>query len=323
MENKNKVYNSIDLVKFIMALCVVTIHTGYVKSIEMDFVRELLIALLMSAVPFFFMCSSYFIVQRPVGGVNKYIKKIARYYCVWSFIITIYELAIGNMGVNDIGSVIYRIIFRGYNHLWYMWGLICVMPVVMFLVRKGVKPWMFVFIAIASYVFNKAYTHYGSMDNPGWFWLWSTIVYQNKLLNITGLCLSLTYLSFGCFYALKKDWEMKPLLSYVLILVGIFMMHFEPRHPDVAFGVPVIAFGLFPLICNWQLTNDRISFSWLRSMSSLIYFIHGIIISIIVAILGKMCFSTWVAIIACCIMVSACILWLKGRRGFGWLKMVI
>lgn len=57
-------YNSIDLVKFVMALCVVTIHTSYFDTIEYNVVREPLIALIRSAVPFFFMCSSYFIVKK-------------------------------------------------------------------------------------------------------------------------------------------------------------------------------------------------------------------------------------------------------------------
>jgi len=325
---KNLDLSSIDLMKFIMALCVVTIHTNYFYTIDSDIVREPLIALLMSAVPFFFMCSSYFVVKRVIqiiGGVKTvsgYIRKILRLYLVWSVITLIYLLIFENMQITNIGSSLYSIVFRGYIHLWYMWGLILIMPIVCLLACNGMKPWIFVGLAMVAYVFNKAYTHYGSMDNPGWLWSWSTVIYQGKWINITGICIALTYLSLGCFYALT-ELKMKVWMSVSFILLGMFMMHFEQRHPDVALGVPVIAVGLFPLIRDWQIINSKVSFRWLRNMSSVIYFIHGIIISIVVSVLGDMCFITWIAVIAMCIVVSAFLIWLRNRKGFVWLKVIM
>lgn len=51
-----KNYNSIDLMKFVMALCVVTIHTFFVENMEPSIIRDFLHSLICSAVPFFFMC---------------------------------------------------------------------------------------------------------------------------------------------------------------------------------------------------------------------------------------------------------------------------
>ena len=55
-----KNYNSIDLIKFIMALCVVTIHTYIVDSMKPSQLQDTLYSLIRSAVPFFFITSGVF-----------------------------------------------------------------------------------------------------------------------------------------------------------------------------------------------------------------------------------------------------------------------
>lgn len=229
---------------------------------------------------------------------------------------------IGDVQVNNIGAVLYRILFHGYVHLWYMWGLILVVPFIYWLIVKNIKPCIFIGIAVAAYVFNRVYTHYGSMENPGWMWQWSVVLYQGKWVGVTNICLALTYLSLGSFYALT-EFRMKKCYSVCLILIGMFMMHFEQRHSDVAFGVPVIAFGLFPLIRDWKIRTGNISFHWLRNMSSMIYVIHGIIISVIVAILGKMCFITWLSVLFVCMIVSGVLIELRDKKGFRWLNAIM
>ena len=57
-------YNSIDLMKFVMALCVVTIHTYIVDGMNPSFLRDILHSLIRNAVPFFFIPSSFFIMKR-------------------------------------------------------------------------------------------------------------------------------------------------------------------------------------------------------------------------------------------------------------------
>ena len=54
-----KNYNSIDLMKFVMALCVVTIHTYIVDGMNPSFLRDILHSLIRNAVPFFFITSSF------------------------------------------------------------------------------------------------------------------------------------------------------------------------------------------------------------------------------------------------------------------------
>ena len=79
MMGKN--YNSIDLMKFIMALCVVTIHTYIVDSMKSSILQDFLYSFIRSAVPFFFITSAYFVMQRNEnGGILKYWKRIFQLY---------------------------------------------------------------------------------------------------------------------------------------------------------------------------------------------------------------------------------------------------
>lgn len=165
--------------------------------------------------------------------------------------------------------------------------------------------------------FNRAYTHYGSMENPNKIWLWSAYLYKGKYFGITNFCLAITYLSIGSFFSMYKYRQYK-VISVALIILGSIMMHFE-THKDVALGVPVIAFGLFPLIKEWQLNLSRVSFKWLRKMSTLIYFVHIIIITSIDQVYPGMDVIKWGVIIASCIFVSALLLALRKMKYMSWI----
>ena len=175
----------------------------------------------------------------------------------------------------------------------------------------------FLVIAVLAYFFNRAYTHYGSMENPNKIWLWSAYLYKGKYFGMTNLCLAITYLSIGSFFSMYKFRQYK-VISVALIILGSIMMHFE-THKDVALGVPVIAFGLFPLIKDWHLDFSRISFKWLRKESTLIYFIHIIIITCIDNVYPGMDTIKWIVIISSCIIVSALFIALSKKKHISWM----
>lgn len=318
-ESMNNNYNSIDLIKFIMALCVVTIHTYIVDSMKPSLLQDTLYSLIRSAVPFFFITSAYFVMQRNEnGGILKYWKRIFQLYLSWSVINFISVSLINrNLCVENVQTCIYQILFNGYSVLWYLWGILIALPLLIKLRDGGAKPLYFLVIAVMAYLFNRAYTHYGSMENPNKIWLWSAYLYKGKYFGITNLCLAITYLSIGSFFSMYKYRQYK-VISVALIILGSIMMHFE-THKDVALGVPVIAFGLFPLIKEWQLNLSRVSFKWLRKMSTLIYFVHIIIITSIDLVYPGMDVIKWGVIIASCIFVSALLLALRKMKYMSWI----
>lgn len=318
-ESMNNNYNSIDLIKFIMALCVVTIHTYIVDSMKSSILQDFLYSFIRSAVPFFFITSAYFVMQRNEnGGILKYWKRIFQLYLSWSVINFISVSVINrNLCVENVQTCIYQILFNGYSVLWYLWGILIALPLLIKLRDGGAKPLYFLVIAVMAYLFNRAYTHYGSMENPNKIWLWSAYLYKGKYFGITNLCLAITYLSIGSFFSMYKYRQYK-VISVALIILGSIMMHFE-THKDVALGVPVIAFGLFPLIKEWQLNLSRVSFKWLRKMSTLIYFVHIIIITSIDLVYPGMDVIKWGVIIASCIFVSALLLALRKMKYMSWI----
>lgn len=155
------------------------------------------------------------------------------------------------------------------------------------------------------------------MENPGTIWSWAVYLYKGNYFGITNLCLAITYLSIGSFFSMYK-YRQYTVISVALIILGSIMMHFE-THKDVALGVPVIAFGLFPLIKEWQLNLSIVSFKWLRKMSTLIYFVHIIIITSIDLVYPGMDVIKWGVIIASCIFVSALLLALRKMKYMSWI----
>lgn len=312
-------YKSIDLMKFVMALCVVTIHTYIVDSMEPSIFQDILYSIIRSAVPFFFITSAFFVMQRKEkDGIIKYWKRIFQLYLSWSVINFISVSLINrNLCVENVQTCIYQILFNGYSVLWYLWGILIALPLLIKLRDVGAKPLYFLVIAVLAYLFNRAYTHYGSMENPNKIWLWSAYLYKGKYFGITNLCLAITYLSIGSFFSMYKFRQYK-VISVALIILGSIMMHFE-THKDVALGVPVIAFGLFPLIKDWHLDFSRISFKWLRKESTLIYFIHIIIITCIDKVYPGMDIIKWIVIISSCIIVSALFIALSKKKNMSWI----
>ena len=130
MEKKS--YHSIDLMKFIMSLCVVTIHTYVMDTLEPSWGTDLLHALVRSAVPFFFMTSAYFVVGNWSASREKqYGKRILWLYIVWSLInYCSCNMLQGSLSWESLSQTCYSFVFNGYSVLWYLWGLLLAMPIV-------------------------------------------------------------------------------------------------------------------------------------------------------------------------------------------------
>lgn len=318
-----KNYNSIDLMKFVMAICVVTIHTFFIDRMEPSLIRDFLHSLVCSAVPFFFITSAYFVMQRENDAdMWRYWKRIFQLYLVWCVINYVGFRMVGNdFSKENLLSALYDILANGYNVLWYMWGVLVVLP----LLRKiqcvwGANSIIFLVIAACAYLFNRVYTHYGSMENPGMLWAWAVFLFQGKYFGLTNFCLAMTYLSIGTFF-MQSKYRPKSIICWLLIIVGAVEMHFE-KYKGVALGVPVIAFGLFSLVEKWQFNSNWLSFRWLRKMSTLIYFIHAVVIvgiSQLVSGIGMCEFVLWCVIVLLCIIISAILLKLSKIQGLQWI----
>lgn len=93
LEKKN--YYGIDLLKFIMAVCVVAIHTQPLYSIQSIVVQRLFDTITSLAVPYFFSVSGFLLFSKIDANIlsrksmevcKKYLSRVLSLYVIWNII---------------------------------------------------------------------------------------------------------------------------------------------------------------------------------------------------------------------------------------------
>lgn len=258
-----------------------------------------------------------------MGGGKNYLPRIFKLYAVWAIILFVSDcLFSGACTCEKVGNMLYSFVFRGYSVLWYLWGLLVVLPILKFLSRIGRKhAWILIVLGFGAYLFNKAYTHYGSMDAPGFPWQWSVWLYDGNYFGVTNFCLAFTFLAFGSYFAITER-KLKVWQCLLLILIGAIEMHFE-TYKGVALGKPLIAIGIFQWVKNWNLRIPVDVAKWLRHASTLVYFLHIIVISAVGLFMDGMNWVKWGVIVACTVAISALLLWLRRYKAFSFINQLM
>ncbi|MFR3521589.1 MAG: acyltransferase family protein, partial [Clostridia bacterium] len=129
---KKKQYDFVNLAKFISAVFVIGIHTSPLQGLhpKLNYFTRCIVFRL--AVPFFFICSGYFLAEKLFDEdkkkvkdyVKKYILNILNIYILWSIIYTLLNFNTyfgdGNI-IKNIILVVARFLFKGaYIQLWYL-----------------------------------------------------------------------------------------------------------------------------------------------------------------------------------------------------------
>lgn len=130
-------YNSIDLGKFIMAICVIALHTYPIQGVHNRAVIEIYSNFLSCAVPFFFLSAGFLLAEKfapefnsdkNVTAVRKYFTRMLKMYLIWTVIYL--PLAIDYYkqdysAVKALASFGRNLIFVGeqYN-AWILWYLL-------------------------------------------------------------------------------------------------------------------------------------------------------------------------------------------------------
>lgn len=226
-------YQSVDVTKLLMALCVVTIHTNYFHSLSNPYMREPLVDILSSAVPFFFITTGYFITRKldnckwfeQVKIIIQYVRKLLPLYLIWG-IITFFGCELLNCNYSDdaIITFVYNFIFRGIYHLWYIWAVIITIPFLLIANRFIKNKYLMLGIGIGAYLFNRVYTHWGSMEDPGLLFSWLTFIYKGGYVNLTGICMALCFLSMGAFFTKVQILSLRKSLLLMLMGGGIYAL---------------------------------------------------------------------------------------------------
>ncbi|MBQ9103806.1 MAG: acyltransferase family protein [Clostridia bacterium] len=292
--NENKNYNAIDLTKFIMAIFVVAIHTKPILSfVDVNsFFYNIFIKLTDYAVPFFFLCSFYFLLKKMkrVGEGNissidsliilkNYIKKMFRLYCVWKILylpFDIYRIFTNDAGI--LKNVLYYLrdfVFRGGwsgGHLWYILATIYMSIFLYVFLRLKAKNSLIVVLSFIIFIFGICFGYLISIqDNLPSILNKLTVFFVNIFL-MSRIFVSFIYLALIIMVIDLKisfKWFYLLLATVILCVVKIVFRNFFIN----SFISPIAHFSFFLFILSIKISS-KINYVYLRKQSTIIYFIH-------------------------------------------------
>lgn len=287
-----KVYNSVDLFKFLMSVAVVAIHTNPIVYCTNEFVIRVTVMIEDWAVPFFFVASGFFLWNSHEKHIDQYIKKIIRLYCVWTLVslpLAIYGYAISeNTWIGCILSYIKYFFFVGklYNsyHLWYLLALIYALFVIRIMKKKNVNIWIILsFSAVVYFIAQILQFGMNHLEDIPYFMSKIVQVYQ-YVFNKGGVFTGFLFVSIGMLLA-----EYHPKINIWILLTGTMglgiLSMFSSEFMKQWIIIPEILV-LFLFILSLKLPDSNVWFVC-RKMSTIIYLSHLIIYSIYTFIVIK------------------------------------
>jgi len=279
--------NSIDLTKFIMAICVIAIHTGplgHCKNYSILTIYDLIVSM---AVPFFFLASGYLLAVKfreydpkevKIRIVFKQLSKIIRMYFVWNLIylpLAIYDYYLWDTSVTKaIFYYIKNFVFIGehYNswHLWYLLSTIYAFLFVLLLLRMNVKPIgmliVSALISIISIGIDELTVSSSSSLN--------ILELAKKIIGYTiangRIFQGLIFMPIGIYMAHKV---IAPKICAIVFAVCFAGNYFVTNSVISNYLLIFTSIALFGVIININL-KDHLIYPILRTMSTDIYLIH-------------------------------------------------
>lgn len=249
-----------------------------------------------------------------MGG---YFLKLIKLYVKWSLIhFLITSIMNQNISLNNTLEFTHKLIFIGYAHLWYIWGVLIVLPILLLLLRKmNLKASHFLILSFLSYILLRLVLFYGYHHSL----LYSEVVYKLiMILGIKKLLIAMTYLPMGIFIAYYK---ISPLLRNLCISMGVLIaiINVDKSGNEVSLFVPLISFGFFLFVKEFRMSGSEKIFKWFRIMSSYIYFIHGIVICFVAKILTTPSIESWFSIVIITFFISSLIVYIKSKAMLNWI----
>lgn len=304
MEKKNSHY-LINLGKFICALLVVLLHIisdkdifGYILSVTARI-----------SVPFFFMCSGYFLynkfyesdINKRKKNVFKYIYKIFKIYLISSLVYMVFDYKFYFANDNKIkGSIILVrdfIFISTHYHLWYLISL-CFAIYILYLLTKKMKFKNILIIAIIIYFFALiSDIYYGIIRNT----IFGQIidVYEYLFGSIgNSFAVALIFMLIGMEIKRYKIVCKKGMLKYFVLVYILFIAeNYILKYFYIAKDnntsmflvvlIPIIFVSLLGLEEKNKFSYIKNYSDLLKSLSITIYIIHPMVIKIIHPLISK------------------------------------
>lgn len=298
MEENQKRYDSINIMRVICAFLVISLHTSVFASVNLGLNNIVAKGISRIAVPFFFISTGYFMVKNITknGYVKGFVKRIGLIYLLISLIDIILIMPYVSMRLS--GDFAYKIkyIFIGgiTESLWYIPAIIfAVVLVSIFLKKNWIKP--LIVVSILLYIIGLlGDSYFGLIKNTP---LEVVINFYNNIFINTrnGITFSIPFVTLGALIAKGNIKLSKNIINICLIVFSIifaleaYFLNLSSISLDTNMYMTLLL--LVPVIFIWLLNmnieiNERTS-NILREMSLWIYCVHETIMLIVMMYMGS------------------------------------
>ncbi len=354
---KKKNYSSIDLLKFIMAICVVAIHAKpLIGLLDGNFFEKLILnafeIVTSMAVPLFFMASAFFLFEKmkkagngdirsseSLNVLKKYFLRMLYVYLIWALVVympmNIHIFVTGGTEGLSITKFIFRLIINlivlggGISWvgtaLWYVLASFYVGLFIWLFLKTKIKINVMLILMIAVFFLYEAIKIILTVvaEKNGFSGIFETINFFIVSCKIFDAFLYFAFAYIICFYKLV-DVKWWICLTVMLIGLGILfaVQNFAYGNIAILFVSPIFHLALFLCVLKIKLPESK-AFIYLRKQSTVIYFVHMMFIFFVTNVfkidLGFECFLiTVLASIA----TASVIIPLMETKAFKWLKFV-
>lgn len=309
---KKKQYDFVNLAKFISAVFVIGIHTSPLQGLhpKLNYFTRCIVFRL--AVPFFFICSGYFLAEKLFDEdkkkvkdyVNKYILNILNIYILWSIIYTLLNFNTyfgdGNI-IKNIILVVARFLFKGaYIQLWYL-SAICVSVYLIYIILDKYNFKVLIFISLLFYIFGLlGDLYYGFIDKTIlgnmmniYFSLFGEM-FNSFTWGMIFIVMGIGVNKFNLNSKIKNNFIINMILFLLFTIESFTLKSFDiPKDNCTSISLLLLTPMIFMYILNLdeKYTNIYIlrkNSSVLRQLSLYMYLIHGVFLIFLPFLYNKM-----------------------------------
>lgn len=340
---------SIDMFKFIFSLLVIMIHIHVWGNREnsIDFWLTNLVPRL--AVPFFFMCTGYFLWEKYKAetlNIKRYLIKIIRLYIIWCIIYSPIVFRDLYHNVDSLSGLVkyivhiahYFIVVGFYHHLWYLNAVIWSVGIVFYLVYHGMAFKKIFFISIILYcagLLGESWAGLAEICEQIMPSLYTLFIFTGKIFVTArnGLSEGMLFICLGILVSIKGKAHSLPLSVMggiiCLALQAIELYYVKSNdmaiHYDTFIMLPFTAYFLFQTVLALSTDYHRV-FPYLGPASTLIYLVHPWVI-ILLMFSDKLLHThfmdfiiPFIIVLIITLIISWGILRLSNTSKFSWLR---
>lgn len=293
--------NAIDLFKFIFSLLIVAIHVHIFRGNLSEYDSFITNGIARVGVPFLFISGSYFLFKNlnatySVSCLKKYFSKLLRLYTIWSIIYFFPIMLIAVKNGTSISQLfsdgIQNYLFNGIaTHLWYLnTTIICTLFFILIIkqrIRKIVLP-LCIVLFICGLLCNAYNKIIMPIEND---YFQSVVDFITKYTYSTNFSVPFFWMIFiyiGYLFATDKL-KINKRVCLMLLPISFFALYLELWFVDsnllfyghsISISILPTSILIFALSLNLKFNDDNI-YIYMRHMSTLIYLIHPLILTIV------------------------------------------